>query len=44
MPALHQIENINTKIEVIKKNKMGIVDLKRTIPEIQNKITPGAQQ
>ena len=34
----HQIEIINKKIEIIKKNQMGIQELKITIVEVKNSL------
>jgi len=32
----HQIENINKKLEVVKRNQIEILELKSTITEMQN--------
>lgn len=32
----HQIENISTEVEIIRKNQMEILELKRTTTEIKN--------
>lgn len=38
MTILHQTENINKQIEIIKKNQVEILELKRKITEKKKKI------
>ena len=34
----HQIENVNKEIEIIKNNRMEILELKSTISKIKNSV------